>query len=716
MSSLQEKIKTANIPTSFHDLSSEIFNDLISFKILIVDNEIDQLKLLERYVSSFGYDCMTAENDEQALERLNKDTIDLVITNMMMPNMNGFELLKRIQNKFPHVATIILSGHGNNYTCNDIIQFGAYEFIEKPAGKDVLEAKIKRVFRKKILFDSYVREVKTQKILLELLSLSSRNKPLSGLLHDFLLCITDFPWLSLEPKGALFLVDEHDQHSLILTAYHNLPEELLEVCEHISFGHCLCGQVAQKKELIFESHIGENHHNRVIGIQDHGHYCVPILQADGELLGVFSLHLKPGTKRNSDAESMFLAAAQTIAGIIATKKNDARTADSERRYHALTDNTLDALVMMDNSGAISFWNPAATAMFGYTQKESIGKNLHQLLAPDRYTLRYPTPLQHFLETGEGDLIGKTIELVGRGKNGREFPLELSLSSLKIHDEWQAIGVIRDISIRKSQEKEKEILNLQLRQAQKLEAIGTLAGGFAHDFNNILGTIIGFAEMVKDDVPAESQTHSDIERILAAGNRAKDLVSQILTFSRLQKEAFIPTQIQPLLHELLAQFQDSIPDTITIRQNIDPACPAVMADPSQLQQVIINLCTNACYAMRNSGGLLSIELKELFVDTEQDKSTGKIGKGHYLQLTVEDSGEGMEPEAMEQIFDPYFTTKPQGDGTGLGLSLVHGIVKKIGGAIEVKSAPGHGATFTISLPIPVELRVTRSNTPDNSELR
>ena len=305
-----------------HDFSSEMFDEARRLKILIVDDQIDYLELVERYVASFGYDCITAADGGQALEYLTNNPCDLVITDMLMPRMDGMELLLRIQAEFPQVATIILSGYSKVYSFKDIIHAGACEFIEKPVDKSVLKAKIERVFREKMLMASYLNEIKTQEIVVTLLALSTRGNSINELLHDFLLSITDFPGLELEPKGAVHLVDEYNHSRLILKAHHNLSEPQKEVCAQVPFGQCLCGLAAQTKKVVFADHIGTAHHHQFEGIEEHGHYCVPILLADGELLGVFTLYVKAGAIYNREAEILLRSTAKTIAALIVSKKGE----------------------------------------------------------------------------------------------------------------------------------------------------------------------------------------------------------------------------------------------------------------------------------------------------------------------------------------------------------------------------------------------------------
>jgi nitrogen-specific signal transduction histidine kinase len=233
---------------------------------------------------------------------------------------------------------------------------------------------------------------------------------------------------------------------------------------------------------------------------------------------------------------------------------------------------------------------------------------------------------------------------------------------------------------------------------KLQAIGTLAGGIAHDFNNILFPIVGYTELTMDDVPEDSQARQNLEEVLKAANRAKELVQQILTFSRQSSQERRPLKVQYLIKEATKLLRATIPSSIEIECNIDESCGPIKGDPTQIHQIIMNLCTNAYHAVQETGGKLEVSLKEIYISYEQslDRVGMKIGK--HIELMVKDSGHGMEPQVIERIFEPYFTTKEQGKGTGLGLSVIHGIVKSHGGDITVSSQPGNGATFKVYLPI------------------
>jgi signal transduction histidine kinase len=245
--------------------------------------------------------------------------------------------------------------------------------------------------------------------------------------------------------------------------------------------------------------------------------------------------------------------------------------------------------------------------------------------------------------------------------------------------------------------ERKRLEAQLRQAQKLEAIGTLAGGIAHDFNNILTAILGYTDLALDDVRQDSNAWSYLHEVRKAGLRAKTLVQQILTFSRRTEQPRMPVHLPLLIEEALALLRASLPSTIEIRQEITQDVGPVLADPTQLHQVLLNLSANAAHAMRETGGRLEVRLEAVEVDEQMTAQHPELQPGPYVCITVTDTGHGMTPEVMERIFEPFFTTKEPGEGTGMGLALVHGIVTSYGGTVLVASAIGQGTTFTVYLP-------------------
>jgi signal transduction histidine kinase len=252
------------------------------------------------------------------------------------------------------------------------------------------------------------------------------------------------------------------------------------------------------------------------------------------------------------------------------------------------------------------------------------------------------------------------------------------------------AIYRDIT-------ETKKLESKLQQVQKMKSIGTLPGGIAHDFNNILGIIVGNTELAMDDVPEWDPARHNLEEIRTASIRARDVVKQILAFSRKTPQKMKPVRIIQIIKESLKFLRSSIPTTIEIHQNISSESDAVLADPTQINQVLINLCTNAVHAMGERGGVLEVRLEDIELDAGSSMDYYDLSSGKYVRLTVNDTGHGIEPKILKRIFDPYFTTKGVGEGSGMGLSVVHGIVKRHGGGISVSSEPGKGTIFHVFFP-------------------
>jgi signal transduction histidine kinase/ActR/RegA family two-component response regulator len=256
---------------------------------------------------------------------------------------------------------------------------------------------------------------------------------------------------------------------------------------------------------------------------------------------------------------------------------------------------------------------------------------------------------------------------------------------------------KEIEIRQKFERERAELEKQLFQLQKMETIGTLAGGIAHDFNNILTPILGYTDMALEELPAESNLRFDLEQINNAAHRGKDLVQQVLTFSREVDFANKPIQLQPIVTEALNLIKASFPPGVVINRHFDQKIGTVLADPTHIHQIVMNLCTNANHAMMKSGGVLDVKLEEVKVEQKSADKIPNLKKGEYIRLTISDTGHGMDLKTKERIFEPFFTRKEVGSGSGLGLSVVHGIINNYGGAIVVDSTPGKGTTFMIYLP-------------------
>lgn len=363
---------------------------------------------------------------------------------------------------------------------------------------------------------------------------------------------------------------------------------------------------------------------------------------------------------------------------------------SEQKYRTLFNESKDVIYISSVDGKFLDVNPVGVELFGYNSVEEL-KRID--LAEQLYF--NPEDRQKFQkELGDKGYV-RDHELELKRKDGEK--LSVLITSRAVRDDQGNVtsyrGFIRDITKQKQ-------LEQQLLQAQKMEAIGTLAGGIAHDFNNILGAILGYTELT-NNILANSNGNDivkrNLEQVNKAGLRAKDLVQQILTFSRKTTHKPKPLQIELIVKEALKLLRASTPATVGIQQNIDNNCGLVLADPTQIHQVIINLCTNAVDAVRGSGGKIEVGLNKVEINGNTVFDNVSLPWGEYVQLTVSDNGKGMDEETIARIFDPFFTTKEAGEGTGLGLSVVHGIVKNHNGEITVWSELGKGSRFNIYLP-------------------
>jgi len=368
--------------------------------------------------------------------------------------------------------------------------------------------------------------------------------------------------------------------------------------------------------------------------------------------------------------------------------------ESEQRYRDLFNGVNDFICSHDLEGRLLSANRSMAATLGYQPQEMIGLSIVEFMLPEYKQAFYDDYLSRIQA---GERVEGVFKVVGRDGQRHYFEYSNSLVQQEGREPFVSV-VARDITERIMAERELRKMEGELSQTRKMKALGTLAGGIAHDFNNILAAVIGYTELALDNVPQEHPNRRHLKQVLRASGRARDLVGQILAFSRQSAQEKSLIRLGQVVEEGLKLIRASLPSTIEIKQDIQVETGLVLADSSQIHQVLMNLCANAGHAMRDRGGLLEVSLQP--VEVGPGKAAVKSGppKGAYLRLRVRDTGQGMEPEIMDRIFDPYFTTKRPEEGTGLGLAVVHGIVQSHGGAITVASRLGEGSTFDVYLPV------------------
>ena len=369
-----------------------------------------------------------------------------------------------------------------------------------------------------------------------------------------------------------------------------------------------------------------------------------------------------------------------------------RKAEEELRMAKFSvDHTAVGIFWIKEDASLIYVNDHACKALGYPYAELIAKRITDI-DPDFPPERWPAHWEALKQQGTFTFVTKHQK-----KDGTIIPVEVTVNYLEYDGIGYNFAYATDISKRLQAEEEKWQLEAQLRQAHKMEAIGTLAGGIAHDFNNLLAAILGYANLAKTAIPDDNPAKNKIEELLKAANRAKDLVKQILSFSHKRGQEKLPVDVCHIVSDSLTLLRASIPTSVRINENIDANCGLVMADPTQTHQILMNLCTNAFQAMEEDGGVLTVSARAVELTADDLKNRPNLRQGGYIQLTVQDTGAGIDPENLDKIFDPYFTTKGVGKGSGMGLAVVAGIVRSHDGIIEVDSKLGRGTIFNVYLP-------------------
>jgi PAS domain S-box-containing protein len=549
-----------------------------------------------------------------------------------------------------------------------------------------------------------------QKDILELLA---KGEPLSSLLAK----LTKF--IEAQSPGMLcsVLLVDSDGATLRHGAAPSLPDAYNRLIDGLKAGEGVgsCGTAVARKQSVFVTDIQNdplwaNYREMARRFGLGACWSLPLLSSSNVILGTFAIYCRePRAPATRDIEVLNLAG--SLARIAIERK---LADDSLRRLNALQREILDAanfsIISTTVDGLILSVNRAAERMLGYEARELIGHplatQLHEASEIERRAKSLSKDSLSPVAAGFAVLTAKASagepdehEWTYRRKDGALLPVLVSTTILTDGGGKLAgfLCVGADLTARKKDEQLRAQLEIQLRQSQKMEAVGTMAGGIAHDFNNILVSIIGNAELLGMELPRNPAAQENVNSILKASERARDMVRQILSFSRREVTDRKPINLEPLLLEALRLIRPTLPSTIDIRTDIEPTNYLVLANATEVHQVLINLCSNAAHALRGHPGRLEISLRVVRVNEEQAASLSGLAPGLYARLSVTDTGHGMDEQTVERIFEPFFTTKRTGEGTGLGLAVVHGIIRSHKGNISVASKPGEGTRFTIHFP-------------------
>jgi PAS domain S-box-containing protein len=389
---------------------------------------------------------------------------------------------------------------------------------------------------------------------------------------------------------------------------------------------------------------------------------------------------RPFTERDYEIVMTALIVFIDIEARISSKK---ALLNSEEKYRLLVENANDAIFVTQDD-KIKYANGKTSLMMGYKPSELINMSLSELIYSDDRNIVIS---HHFKRLNNNQPSRCSFRIVDA--EGQTLWIDLNTVKIEWKGRFATLNFGRDITRQKQ-------LEAQLRNAQKMEAIATMVGGIAHDFNNILSAIIGYTDLAALILPEENPARSSLNEVMNAAQRAKELVYRLLTFSRTNEQEQKPVRMDLIVQEALKLLRPSLPTTIEIEQHLENQS-TILADPTQIHQVVMNLCTNAYHAMQEEGGLLKVSLAEVKISLDGLDNHFELGPGDYLKLTIADTGHGMTEQTLQRIFDPYFTTKEEGKGTGLGLAVVYGIVSAHKGSIQVNSFPDKGTTFELYFP-------------------
>jgi two-component system cell cycle sensor histidine kinase/response regulator CckA len=563
-------------------------------RVLVVEDSPTQASQIQIILGSSGFAVDVARDGEEGLAKFQDGHFDLIITDVVMPGLSGYDLCRRIKSdpRGKETPVILLTSLGDPVDIIHGLEAGADNFLTKPYDPEYLVYRVRSVLENRRM----------------------RAVPKVSVGVEFMML------------GRKFTITSEKEQILDLLV--SSFEDIVRTNRELSRSQ---EELAQAKALV------EQYASRL----------------------------------------------------------EERAERSEQRYQSLVESASDAIVGADGDGRIVLWNASASRIFGYSLEEALGMPVSHLV-PEHLRDDHETDLRACIRGSCPHGPGKTVQKIGLRKDGSEFPMEMSIAFGRVGSEILLTGLYRDVTDRTT-------LETQFRQAQKMEAVGRLAGGVAHDFNNLLTVILGSAEelmaMLGEDHPAAAPV-ADIRR---AGERAASLTRQLLAFSHCQPLNPQLLDINQTVKEVEKMLRRLIGEDIQLQSVLTASPVKIKADPTQLEQVLLNLAVNARDAMPD-GGYLTIETADAELDEYYAELHNSIVPGRYVMLAVSDTGCGMDKETQARIFDPFFTTKGPERGTGLGLATVYGIVKQSGGHISVYSEPGDGTCFRLYFPVAQEVPV------------
>ncbi len=624
------------------------------FDILLIEDNPGDRDLILAYLEETekAIQIETAGSLHEASQILGKNHFNIALLDLALPDSMGLNTLRQFKWLAPEVPTIVLTGLSDEKIGIEAIRTGAQDYLVKGhVSANLLLRSLRYAIERhnleghyKELFNNMQQGVLYLNTDGQITQVNSSALRILGISRDEIMerNLSDPEWKTIHDDGTVYTGDEHP--AMIALRSGKLEKGLMG---------------------IFNPENNAYHWVKM--------HAVPEFKVQGEKpCGVFT----------------------TFEDVTELRKTEIDLRKSEEKYRSMMESFTDPLCICSPEFKVEYMNPAMIRRCG---RDATGEKCYYALHGLSSKCDWCTfnKVESY-ETSETDI---KSSLDGRNYHFTYMPIYNSDGTVS------KMTIFRDITEYLKAIAEKDKAQAQLIQAQKLEAIGSLAGGIAHDFNNILASVLGFTELALDEAPKASLLEENLKEVYLAGKRAKELVSQILAFARQSDEKISPVQPSKIANEVLKFLRSTIPTTVEIRQDIDSRS-IIMGNATQVHQLLMNLCTNAAQAMEDSGGVLEIKMKDVVLDKAAESSISNILKKDYLHIEVSDTGAGIPADIICSIFDPYFTTKGPGKGTGLGLAVVHGIVEKYNGNISVDSTPGKGTAFKIYLPIAKKSNIHR----------